>query len=209
METLTELIYQHIHHAHYLIFGLLLLAGLNIPISEDVLLLIGGGIVSTVLPENYTIMLLWLYLGCIISAYEAYWLGRLAGPRLYCLPWINRFINVEKVEKMRSFFERYGILTFFVGRFIPGGVRNVLFMSSGLAEMPFLRFILRDGLAAMLSTYVLFTLGYTFGKNLDVILSAFKEYETITIALMASGLGLYGIRRFLKSRKQMSEVSID
>lgn len=77
MDTLITTVVEYAPFAHFLIFGFLMLGGLNVPISEDVMLIIGGVVASTCVPENTTILWVWLYFGCILSAWEAYWLGRL------------------------------------------------------------------------------------------------------------------------------------
>ena len=53
METLTYWICLHAEEAHWIIFLMLLLAGLNVPLSEDVLLLCGGAIVGTCVSKGY------------------------------------------------------------------------------------------------------------------------------------------------------------
>ena len=142
MESLAEWICLHANNAHWIIFCLLLLAGLNVPLSEDILLVAGGMIVSTCIPDHALRMIIWLYFGCIFSAWEAYWIGRKFGPKLYNIHWFNRFINPSKVEKLHTYYERYGIWTFMIGRFLPGGIRNALFITSGLGKMPFGIFLL-------------------------------------------------------------------
>src|ERR1700738_921331 len=122
----------HAMYAHFVFFGLLVLAGVNIPISEDLILIMGGALVAICVPENYVVMLVCLYAGCIVSAYEAFWLGRWAGPKLYTMRYLRHFVTPERVAKLRTWIERFGIFTFVVVRFIPGGVRNGLFMTSGL-----------------------------------------------------------------------------
>lgn len=177
METLLTTICEHAHHAHWIIFVLLMLAGLNIPFSEDLLVMGGGVLASTCIPEGTLRLYLWLYFGCWISAWEAYWLGRLLGPKLYAIPWFKHVITPHRIERLHHYYEKFGLLTFMVGRFCPGGVRNGLFMTSGLGKMPFLKFIGRDGFACLFSTTTLFFLGYKFGQNYDLLVTYFKRYE--------------------------------
>src|SRR5262245_46178774 len=160
---------QHAPEAHYYLFGLLLLTGVNIPVSEDLILIGGGVIVAICLDEHYYLMLGWLYAGCLIAAYEAYWLGRVVGPKLYNAPGFRHVITRIRVDRLHGFIERFGLLTFMVGRFVPGGVRNALFITSGLGRMSFLVFALRDGFAAIFSTWLLYHLGYLFGENYPVL----------------------------------------
>ena len=136
MESIFNFICLHIHDAYWILFLLLLLAGMNIPISEDLILLTGGALASTCLETSAQVwhLYFWIFLGCWVSAWEAYWLGRLLGPKLYEIKWFSRFITAKRISALHHYYERFGILTFIVGRFVPGGVRNALFMTSGLGR---------------------------------------------------------------------------
>lgn len=201
LSQLIEFICSHAHNAHWIIFLLLMLAGLNFPISEDVMLITGGAIASTCIPEHTLHLFIWIYFGCWISAWEAYWIGRLLGPKLYNIPWFKRFINPKKIENLHYYYEKFGVFTFIVGRFIPGGVRNALYISSGLGKMPFLKFILRDGFACLISSNVLFFLGYKFGENYQHVLGYLKTYSFFilgTIVLALTSLSIYYWRKKIK-----------
>lgn len=184
METLLDFICLHAHQAHWIIFSLLMLAGLNLPISEDLLLITGGAIASTCIPNEAFHLYLWILIGCWISAWETYWIGRLLGPKLYRINWFNRVITPKRIEKLNHYYERFGIYTFIVGRFIPGGVRNALFITTGLAQMPFYKFMIRDGLACFISTTTIFLIGYLFGENYQTIFHYFKAYDKMVISCM-------------------------
>jgi membrane-associated protein len=177
MESLLAYICDHAHHAHWIIFCLLLLTGLNLPLSEDLMLIGGGAIASTCIPEHAERLYIWIFFGCYLSAWEAYWIGRLLGPRLYHIRLFKFIVTPNRLEWLRYYYAKFGIFTFIVGRFCPGGIRNALFMSSGLTKMPFHLFILRDGLACLISSLTLFLLGYHFGANINTILFYFHHYE--------------------------------
>jgi membrane-associated protein len=204
MESILSLICEQSHNAYWIIFCLLLLAGLNVPISEDFLLIVGGVIASTcfIEPTRFEIFFLysWIYAGCWLSAWEAYWIGRLLGPKLYRIRWFSHVITVKRIEVLHYYYEKFGILTFIVGRFIPGGVRNALFMTSGLGKMPFLRFITRDGLACLISSATVFYLGYFFGNNYGLLLHYFKQYQIAIVLLLISAVIIFFFSFILKKR---------
>lgn len=202
MESVFNFICLHAHEAYWIFFLLLLLAGMNVPISEDLILLTGGAIASTCFETSSQVwhLFIWLYLGCWLSAWEAYGLGRWLGPKLYEITWFNRFITPKRIEKLHHYYERFGIFTFIVGRFIPGGVRNALFMTSGLGKMPFLKFILRDGFACLLSSLTIFYIGYKFGENYATLVYYLKRYELIAGAIVLS-LFLTLVYLILRRRK--------
>lgn len=201
METFFSSICEVAHEAHWIFFLLLMLAGLNLPISEDIILLTGGAIASTCIPEHTLRLYLWIYFGCWISAWEVYWIGRLLGPKLYDFRWSKHWITKERVERLHTYYEKFGVLIFMVGRFIPGGMRNALFLSCGLGKMPFPIFIVRDGFACIISSATLFTLGYQFGKNYDILVSYVKTYNGVALFIIITALAIIGLNLWLKNRK--------
>lgn len=204
MESILSFICEHANYAHWIIFSLLLLSGLNLPISEDIMLIGGGAIASTCIPDHALRLYLWIFFGCYLSAWEAYWLGRLLGPRLYRIPLFKSIITRDRLRLLRYYYAKFGVFTFIVGRFCPGGIRNALFLSSGLTKMPFYLFILRDGAACLLSSFVLFNIGYRFGENLDHILYYYHHYTlwfiTTIVSLAVTGLIVYWFVQHAKDK---------
>ncbi len=185
MESILNFITENADHAHWVIFIMIMLAGLNVPFSEDVLVLAGGAIASTYVPENTLQIFFWIFLAAWMSAWEAYWIGRLLGPKLYDIKWFSHVLTVNRIERLHYYYEKFGILTFFIGRFIPGGARNALFMTSGLGKMPFHKFILRDCPACFLQVFVLFYLGYLLGENYQVVAETIKSYNNFFLGIFS------------------------
>jgi membrane protein DedA with SNARE-associated domain len=183
MEAFTHYFCEHAHSAHYVIFFLIVLTGLNIPFPEDILVMVAGMLVGTCIPESYTTMYMWVYAAAILSAYEGYFLGRLLGPKLYDIGYFRHVVTRHRVQRIGHWLEKYGVFTFIVGRFIPFGVRNGIFMTSGLNHMPFPRFAMRDAVGAFIATSVLFHLGHQFGQNYDALFHYFHTYELIVFVV--------------------------
>lgn len=175
---------QHADQAYWLVFAVLFLAGLNIPISEDIVLITAGALANRCLQGSIPFFFLCCYLAAWMSAWEVYWIGRLLGPKLYAIRFFRTMASPERIEKLHFYYEKYGIWTFIVGRFIPGGARNALFLTCGLGKMPFARFISRDGIAVLCSTSTLFGIGYLFAEHYDDIIRFFKKYNLIALAIV-------------------------
>lgn len=184
IETFFSGICEYAPHAHWIIFGLLMLAGLNIPISEDLLLLIGGAVAALCIPEHTLHLYAWIFFGSWISAWECYWIGRLLGPKLYEMPWLRHYVTEKRIKRLHHYYEKFGVFVFVVGRFMPGGIRNGLTLTAGMGKMPFLKFILRDGVGCLLATSTIFTIGYVFASKHDEIFQAMKRYEEIAGAII-------------------------
>jgi membrane-associated protein len=201
MEELFSYVCAHAHNAHWIMFLILLLSGLNLPISEDLMLLSGGAIAAVCIPDHALRLYIWVFLGCYLSAWEVYWIGRLLGPRLYKFPLFRSIITPERMEWLRHYYAKFGVFTFILGRFVPGGVRNALFLSSGLTKMPFHLFIIRDGLACLISSSIIFSIGYHFATHIDTVIYYFQHYTNIFLIFLFAGLALVA-GYFWYSRRQ-------
>jgi membrane protein DedA with SNARE-associated domain len=160
---------QNIQFAPWLIFGLLLLAGLNIPVSEDGMLLISA-LLAFKNPDHLIPLFLAVYLGAYLSDLICYTLGRTLGPKLFEISFFKNMMSEKKRVKIHSFYSRYGVITLILGRFVPFGVRNGLFLTAGLGKMNFKKFALSDLLACTISSLTFFTLYYKFGKEITEII---------------------------------------
>ena len=165
MDWFLPFVTENAPYAHWYIFAALMLAGLNFPISEDLMLIVGGMLASTVIPENTWKLFMGAFLGAYLSDWIAYWLGRSLGVRLWRLRWFRGVLKPSRLTRVETYYSRYGVITLLVGRFIPFGVRNCLFMSAGMARMNFGKFILADGLACLLSNSVVFWIAYSLGRH--------------------------------------------
>jgi membrane protein DedA with SNARE-associated domain len=198
MESIINFACEYASSAHWIFFLLLMLAGLNIPISEDIILLTAGALASTCLEGSVLYLFAWVYAGSWISAWEAYWIGRYFGPKLYDFRWFRYILTPQRVKRLHHYYEKFGILTFMVARFVPGGVRNALYMTSGLGKMPFLIFIIRDGLSCIISATTIFSIGYYLGSNNQAIIKFVHTYREIAYTLFAVVLavGLFFLWRY-------------
>lgn len=164
MEQLLEIIQSNVQMAPFIIFGALLLAGFNIPVSEDAMLFISA-ILAANNPELMPQLFTAVFAGAYLSDLICYGLGRYLGPKLWNIKFFANMVSKDKVKTMTSFYEKYGPLTLILGRFIPFGVRNGLFLTAGLGKMNFVKFALSDLLAATISCTTFFTLYYKYGKS--------------------------------------------
>ena len=196
MEELLQFIQANIQYAHWIIFGALLLAGLNIPVSEDGMLFISGVLASN-FPDHLVRLFIAVYMGAYLSDLICYTLGRKLGPKLFEIKFFANMVPPERIDKIHNFYERYGIVTLLLGRFIPFGVRNGLFLTAGLGKMDFQKFALADLLACTISTVVFFTLYYNFGNS---IIEYVKQGNIVLFSLVAIGIGVYFYQKKQKNQ---------
>ena len=100
---------------------------------------------------------------------------------------------------MQKFYAKRGPFALILGRFIPFGVRNCLFMSSGMSKMPFSKFALWDGIAVTLWSSLSFLLYYFLGKNIEVLYTQVKWVNLLIF--LAFGVTVIGLIWYKKKEK--------
>jgi membrane protein DedA with SNARE-associated domain len=163
-------------------FVCLLLAGLNVPMSEDLIIITGALLCekdSSILAPTLAA----LYAGVIISDFMVFWIGTRIRRGVSKSKIISRVLTPVKLHRMRRYLDRFGIFTFIVCRFIPFGVRNTLFMASGILRLRARVFALYDITAAAISVNTLFFLVYFLGEDIQ---KPFKTAGKVLFFVLAS-----------------------
>lgn len=179
MHELFNFLLSQAQYAHFYIFGLFMLAGFNLPVSEDILIIAGAIISVKYAPENSEILFAACFAGAYLSDIVCYFLGKKFGPKLVNIPPFSKLIDQDKISTMNGFYDRYGSLTLFVGRFIPFGVRNAIFLTAGMSKMKPLKFAVIDFAACSITTVILFSLGRLFAENYEKLFSYLNDSKWI------------------------------
>jgi phosphatidylserine decarboxylase precursor-related protein len=164
MTGIFALLGQHIDFFPLVALIGLILAGFNLPISED-LVIITGALVCQEAPDLLFLTLPAIFVGVLISDFIVYFLGVLIGRGAVKVKFAEAVLSPKNLQRIDRYLGRHGLLTYIVCRFIPFGVRNVLFMASGFLGLKIRRFALYDIIAATISVNTLFFLTYYFGEG--------------------------------------------
>jgi len=197
MEHLLAIIQSNVQYAPLIIFGALLLAGFNVPVSEDAMLFISA-LLAAKNPDKIYWLFLGVYAGAYISDLISYWLGRILGDNLWRIRFFAKMVSRKKVKKIHNFYEKYGMVTLIFGRFIPFGVRNGLFLTAGLGKMNFLRFSLYDLLACTISSVTFFTLYYNFGES---VVEYVKRGNIVVFSVAIALVTAFFIIKMIRKKK--------
>lgn len=201
MEQLSELLFAHAAYAHWIAFGALMLAGLNIPISEDLVIILSATIAATILPENTTKLFLGVFLGCYLSDWVCYWIGRKLGQTLRHWRWFAKTVSQKRLDQTQEYYEKYGFWTLLIGRFIPFGVRNCLFLTAGVGKMHFGKFLLSDGIACLASNTALFSLSFVLSRHFDELTAGLKVFHLLFFScFVVTGIAFIWYKRRKKTR---------
>lgn len=199
IEQVMTYIQQNAHIAPWLMFGLLLLAGFNLPVSEDAMLFISG-ILAAKNPDLAIPLFTGVFLGAYISDLICYaFMGRFLGSKLTQIKFFAKMLDQKKIDHVTDFYHRYGVWTLIIGRFIPFGIRNALFISAGLGKMNALKFALSDLLACAISCSFFFWLYYSFGNT---VIEYVKKGNIVIFSVFALAATGYFIHKKIDDRKK-------
>ena len=199
------LISAYIEHFTYLgLFVVLMLCGLGMPIPEDVALLAGGYLAHRGV-TRYPITLAVSLLGVVAGDNSLFFLGRRFGTglvRYFTLAWPGRQQQIERIE---HFMRRHGARAVFYARFL-AGLRALIYLSAGSFGVRPAVFLLYDLLGALISVPIVVTLGYIFGKQIEMMVRYIGGFERLIVIVAILSAAVYGTR-MLVLRKTNEPVS--
>ena len=190
-------------YGYFAVLFVLIICGFGVPIPEDITL-VSGGVISGLGYTNVHIMLVVSLFGVLLGDSTMYWLGRIYGTKILRFRPIRRFLTLDRLRMVRSKFEQYGNRVLFVARFLPG-LRAPIYMVAGITRrVSFIRFLLLDFFAAIISVPIWVYLGDLGASNLDWLHEQIKKGQSIIYILIAF-LAIYLIWKWHKGRKKVNE----
>lgn len=170
--------------AYGLVFGILLACGLGLPLPEDVAL-ITGGYLAYLGHANVGTMLAVGFLGILAGDSAVFFLGRLGRKARGRKPGglLGRHLGPERIAKVEAQFKRRGATMVMIARFLPG-VRAATYFVAGGAHMSYRRFVLFDGLAALLSAPIFVFAGWYFGGQISQVIGWAERFHSWLIGGM-------------------------
>lgn len=210
MDLLTRLVSFFADNGYLAVFMALLVCGMGVPIPEDVTL-VAGGVIAGLGYANVHVMFAVTMLGVLVGDAGMFLAGHHYGVRLLHKRPLKWVLTPRRYCAVQQQFEQYGNRLLFTARFLPG-MRTAVFVSAGLTHrVSFGRFLLLDGLAALISVPVWVYLGYLGANNHQWLLTWIHRGQAglwIALGLIAAGIGVYVWRR-RRRRSQRETATIE
>ncbi|WP_028449613.1 MULTISPECIES: DedA family protein [Chitinibacter] len=188
-------------YGYLAVFTVLLICGFGVPIPEDVSLVAGGVISGLGYAHVHTMFAVGMA-GVLIGDSLMFLLGRYAGPSLLEHRFFKRMMTPERFAAVQDKFERYGNRVLFVARFLPG-LRAPIFMTAGMScKVSYLRFLLLDGLAALISVPIWVYLGYYGAKNHEWLMTWLGRGQVAILLLVAVVAVVVGVWYWRNRKKK-------
>ncbi|MEA2736381.1 MAG: hypothetical protein QOE14_2832 [Humisphaera sp.] len=198
---------------YFILFGLLFACGLGLPMPEDIPLLLAGFFIAQG-KMNVAIACTLAWLGNIGGDCMLYSFGRRYGLEITRVPFVGKHVTKERILRAEELFERWGIWVVAIGRLF-AGIRGAMVVAAGATRFNFIKFLIADGLAAIVSGGLFIWLGHLAGKKLGSISEMrekIKDYEhwvLIGIATVVIGFIVYYHSRMKKHKPLLADVALE
>ena len=179
-------------YGYFALFGVLFSCGLGFPLPEDVPLLIAGAFVSTG-RMNLALAAIAAWCGIVGGDVVLYHLGKIFGLEVKRIPVLGRHLSEKRIEQVHGMFERWGVWVVAVGRMF-AGIRGTMVVVAGTIRFTFWKFLLADGLAAIVSGGIFLGLGYAFGHRMHWLkehVERGKKWSLVVVIILAAGAGIW------------------
>ncbi len=185
---------------YVVLFGLLFACGLGLPLPEDIPLLIAGGLIAKG-QMTWPIAGLACWLGIIGGDCILYHFGKKFGREITKVPFIGKHVTLARIEQAERLFARYGTWVVAIGRLF-AGIRGAMVVTAGVTRFNFVKFIIVDGLAALVSGGGFMLLGWWVGGLIDKDFMAKIDHYKHVVTLAAIVLSVIGVAYFVWKSKR-------
>lgn len=161
--------------SYYVMFAILILCGFGLPMPEDIVLIAGGMLASQNI-THFKIVVAVCLAGVLGGDSAVFMIGRKFGPALKAKKFFRRIVSKKMDKRVDSIIQKYGDKVIFMARFMPG-LRTPIFMTCGIYQVRYWKFLALDGFAALISVPIWVYVGLIFGQNLETLEHKIKQFQ--------------------------------
>jgi membrane protein DedA with SNARE-associated domain len=176
------------------LFAVVTIASIGVPLPVTVLLIVTGSLVAQgVMPMWWAIAV--ASTGAVIGDQIGYAIGRWGGAAL-----VTRF-GPERIAQAEAHARRWGGPGVFLTRWLVTPLGSLINFTSGIAEYPWIRFLVWDVLGETLGAALYIALGFVFSDRvleLDAVLGDFTWMILALLAAVALGWMLW---RYVRAKR--------
>ena len=185
------------------IFCLLILGGLGLPFPEDGVLIMSGLLIAQGVIK-LTPALLTIYPALLIADFILYSIGRKYGRMVVEHKRFSKIVSPAVLARLEEKFTRWGALTVFLGRHFVG-FRAPIFLISGVTRISRIKFLIADGLSAIITISIMLGLGYLGGNSLTILKKDITRVDYILILALVILVAGWIILRYFRDRRKSKQ----
>lgn len=186
------------HYGYFFVFGVLFVESLGIPAPSEITL-VTAGILAGRGEIQPILAILAGASGSTAGALVAYLIAVRGGRRLLLRYGSRVGLTEERLDRVESFFQRWGLWAVVVGRVL-SGVRALISYPAGIFEMPFGRFLAATIVGALIWPIITVSLGSLIGSHWQGVLEAIANFGPWIAAAILTFLALWVVWRFARRR---------
>ncbi len=168
------------------------------PSPSDVVLVVGGSLVGAG-ATNFFLSLTFATLGSIFGFMLMFYIGSTVDKKVIHSGKF-KYIPVDTLDKVETWFRKYGYFIIVANRFMPG-TRAVISFFAGISNLEPKKTFTLCFISALLWNAILLYLGFIFGDNVELVDKYLNTYSNIVIAVTAVVILFFIIRYFFRKRK--------
>jgi membrane protein DedA with SNARE-associated domain len=187
---------------------LFLASALGSPITEDLLLLIGGYLAGIGV-FRWPIALGIALPGVLATDLAMYGVGRKVRSHTLRGGLLRRYVRPGRLRLATRWFSRFGDRVVFLARLVPG-TRLLVFVTAGLRGMPIGRFLAYDATAALLWVPSIMWVGHDLGERFGSFDATLRWVGDRVLLLVLLAAAVYAVRRLWRrwEQRNLPEIGV-
>jgi membrane protein DedA with SNARE-associated domain len=174
------------------------------PSPSDVVIVIGGSLIATG-AVDFILSLTFVTLGSISGFMLMFYIGSTVDKKVIHSGRF-KFIPVNAIDKVETWFRKYGYIIIVVNRFMPG-TRAVISFFAGISNLDPKKTTILCFISALIWNAIMLSLGFLFGDNVQKVDKYLTAYSNIVIAITVIIILFFVIRHFFFNKKKIkSEI---
>jgi len=165
-------------------------------------LLFAAGSFAALGALDVRLLFLLLWAAAVIGDNVNYGVGRYLGPKVFHYE-RSRLFNPEHLRKTHGFYEKYGVKTIIIARFVPI-VRTFSPFVAGVGSMRYARFLSYDVVGGLLWVGICVFAGYFFG-NLPFVK---RNFSLVIVAIVLVSV-MPAVIEYLRHRREATRARVD
>ena len=174
------------------------------PIPGDTVTVIGAYLVSTGKLHFWGVYVS-TTLGSVVGFFTMYVIGLRVGTRILESKLLQKFFSVEKSDKVKAWFAKYGYWVIAANRFL-SGTRSVISLFAGFFALRWLPVVLLSLLSAAVWNGLLIYGGYLLGVNWEKIVYLIHQYNKFVLIISVLVIILVILLRVVRRRKNVKSI---
>jgi membrane protein DedA with SNARE-associated domain len=197
---------EHIveHFTYAGIFLVLFMAGLGVPIPEELPIAAAAALASQHI-VRWWIALPVCFVAVLAGDVVLYWVGHHWGERILEWKLVRGILTEQREARLLDGYRRHGVKIVFTSRHIMG-LRAAAFLTAGIAKYPFWKFLAVDGGAALISVPLGFGLAHALTAQVLALARNSQRWDRWLILFAL--LGIVAVLAYLINRRMKKDREI-